>query len=71
MWKTPTPPSTAQVQVRAKVTMPLQDMFWADRYGKVEDPFGHHWAIASRIEDLTPEEIAKRAAGAFASAENP
>jgi PhnB protein len=41
--------------------MPLQDMFWGDRYGKVADPFGHHWAIASRIEDLTPEEIAKRA----------
>jgi PhnB protein len=47
-------------------------MFWGDRYGKVEDPFGHHWAIASRIEDLTPEEIAKRTAGAFfASAEKP
>jgi PhnB protein len=59
MW--PTPPSTAQVQARAKVTMPLQDMLWGDRYGKVEDPFGHDWGIASRIEDLTPEEIAKRA----------
>src|SRR5687767_3899465 len=41
MWKTPTPPSTAQVQARAKVTMPLQAIFWGDRYGKVKDPFGH------------------------------
>ena len=33
------------VRAGAKVTMPVDDMFWGDRYGKVEDPFGHHWEI--------------------------
>lgn len=49
----------------AKATMPLQDMFWGDRYGKVTDPFGHEWSIATHVEDLSPEEIGKRAAAAF------
>src|SRR5262245_38154414 len=44
------------------VKMPPTDMFWGDRYCKVEDPFGHHWAIATHKEDLTPEEIGKRMA---------
>ena len=44
----------------AKVTMPLMDMFWGDRYGKVRDPFGHTWAIATHKEDLTPEQMQKR-----------
>ena len=45
--------------------MPLEDQFWGDRYGKLEDPFGHHWGVATHKEDLTPEEIEKRAAAAF------
>jgi PhnB protein len=44
------------------VQMPPTDMFWGDRYCKVEDPFGHHWAMATHKEDLTPEEIGKRMA---------
>ena len=36
------------------------DMFWGDRYGRVEDPFGHIWAMATHKEDLSPEEIARR-----------
>jgi hypothetical protein len=40
-------------------------MFWGDRYGKLADPFGHHWAIATRKEIVGPEELAKRAAKAF------
>lgn len=48
------------VQAGAKVTMPAADMFWGDRYGQVEDPFGHRWAIATHKEDLSPEEIKKR-----------
>ena len=40
-------------------------MFWGDRYGMVEDPFGHAWAIASHKEDLTPDELGKRAAEFF------
>ena len=39
------------------VRMPLTDMFWGDRYGVVQDPFGHQWAIATHIRDVSPEEI--------------
>ena len=46
--------------------MPLADMFWGDRYGIVKDPFGHLWSLASNREVLTPEEVAERAAKAFA-----
>ena len=41
----------------AEITMPLEDMFWGDRYGKLEDPFGHHWSIATHIRDVGPEEL--------------
>jgi hypothetical protein len=46
--------------------MPLEDMFWGDRYGQIVDPFGHTWSIAKHIEDLSPEEINKRAIKAAA-----
>ena len=49
------------VAAGAEVTMALEDMFWGDRYGTIEDPFGHHWALASRKEDLTHDEILGRA----------
>jgi PhnB protein len=49
----------------AKVLMPIQDQFWGDRYGKLTDPFGHVWDIATHKEDVAPEEIHKRAAAAF------
>jgi PhnB protein len=45
----------------AKVTMPLADMFWGDRYGKLIDPFGHEWALATHKEDVGPEEMDRRA----------
>jgi PhnB protein len=45
------------VKAGAKVTMELQDMFWGDRYGQVEDPFGHRWSLATHVRDLSPEEI--------------
>ena len=48
------------VSAGAQVTMPLADMFWGDRYGKLVDPFGHEWSIATHKEDLTPEEIERR-----------
>lgn len=41
----------------AKSRIEVADMFWGDRYGKVEDPFGHHWAIATHIRDMTHDEI--------------
>jgi len=49
----------------AKVTMPLENTFWGDRYGKLEDPFGHSWSVATHIEDLTPEQIMEGAAQTF------
>lgn len=54
------------VAAGAQVRMPLADMFWGDRYGLVTDPFGHSWSLAAHKEDLTPEEINKRAQAAFA-----
>ena len=48
--------------------MKPMDMFWGDRMGKVADPFGHHWSIATHIKDLTPEEVDQGAADYFANA---
>jgi len=45
------------VAAGAKVTMPVADMFWGDRYGQLEDPFGHRWSVATHMRDLTSEEI--------------
>jgi PhnB protein len=45
------------VAAGAKVTMPLDDMFWGDRYGTLEDPFGHRWSVATHKRDLSPTEI--------------
>ena len=50
----------------ATVTMPLMDMFWGDRYGKLKDPFGHEWSAATHIEDVSPKEMARRGQEAFA-----
>ena len=41
----------------AKVTMPVQEMFWGDRYGQLEDPYGHRWSVATHVRDLSPEEM--------------
>ena len=38
----------------ATVSMPLEDMFWGDRFGSLTDPFGHSWSIATRVEDVPP-----------------
>jgi len=53
------------VAAGAEVRMPIQDAFWGDRYGLIVDPFGHKWSVATHKEDLTPEELAKRAQVAF------
>ena len=47
------------VTAGAKITMPVADMFWGDRYGKLEDPFGHHWSIATHMREVSPEEMRK------------
>jgi PhnB protein len=44
---------------------PLQDAFWGERHGQIIDPFGHRWGLAQKIEDVAPEEIARRAAALF------
>lgn len=44
----------------AKQMMPLENTFWGDRYGMIVDPFGHTWAIATHVEDVTPEEMKRR-----------
>jgi PhnB protein len=51
----------------ATATSEPEDMFWGDRFGRVTDPFGHDWQIATRKEDLTPEELEKRSQEAAAS----
>jgi PhnB protein len=40
--------------------MPVSDMFWGDRFGKVIDPFGHHWNLATHTEDVAPAEMERR-----------
>ena len=50
------------------VVMPASDMFWGDRYGLIKDPFGHHWAFATHIKDLTPQQMMEASKEAFASA---
>jgi PhnB protein len=45
------------VAAGATVTMPVEDAFWGDRYGVLEDPFGHSWSVATPIRDMTPEQI--------------
>jgi PhnB protein len=49
------------VAAGAKVTMPLEDTLWGDRYGKLEDPFGHQWSVATHIRDVNPEEMRRAA----------
>jgi PhnB protein len=48
------------VKAGATAEMPVSNMFWGDRYGTLTDPFGHHWGLATHIEDLSPAEIEKR-----------
>jgi PhnB protein len=55
----------AAVEAGAKPIMPPADMFWGDRWGKLVDPFGHEWSVATHKEDLTPEEVGQRAQTAF------
>jgi PhnB protein len=53
------------VSAGAQVRFPVTDMFWGDRYGKLADPFGHEWGIATHQEEVAPEEMANRAAKAM------
>jgi PhnB protein len=55
------------VQLGAKIVREVKDQFYGDRSGTIEDPFGHLWTIATHIEDVTSEEIQKRAENLFPS----
>jgi uncharacterized glyoxalase superfamily protein PhnB len=45
------------VEAGAKPIMQVADMFWGDRYGQIQDPFGHRWSIATHKRDMTPEQM--------------
>jgi PhnB protein len=49
----------------AEVRQPLQDAFWGDRHGQLEDPFGHRWNISEHLRDVSHEEVVAAAARAF------
>jgi PhnB protein len=55
------------VNAGAKVESQPTDMFWGDRYGKLTDPFGHSWSLATHKEDVTPEEMQKRSQAAMSA----
>jgi PhnB protein len=50
----------------ARVLMPVADMFWGARYGKIVDPFGHEWGINQQVREQSPEETDAKAAEFFA-----
>jgi PhnB protein len=49
------------VAAGAKVRVPVENKFYGDRSGSLEDPFGHQWHFATHVEDVPPAEMAKRA----------
>jgi PhnB protein len=55
----------------ATPTMPMMDAFWGDRYGKLADPFGHAWSVATHVKDLTPEEMERAVQQACAGMAKP
>ena len=50
------------VDAGAKVQMPIADQFWGDRSGRIEDPFGNRWSLATHVEDVSPKKLKKRMA---------
>ena len=55
----------AAISDGAKVVRPVENQFYGDRLGTIEDPFGHSWHVATHVEDVPPDELAKRAAAAM------
>ncbi len=55
------------VEAGAKALSPVEDRFYGDRSGQFEDPFGHRWDVATHVEDVPPEDMAKRMAAMSAS----
>jgi PhnB protein len=52
------------IEAGAKELRPVENQFYGDRLGAFEDPFGHQWNVATHVEDVSPEEMSKRAAEA-------
>ena len=57
------------IKAGATPIMPINNMFWGDRYGQVQDPYGHRWAIATHMKDVTPEEMQEAAKKLFSKKE--
>ncbi len=55
---------TRAIHTGATALRPVKDQFYGDRTGQFEDPFGHRWSVATHIEDVSPQEMAERAAAA-------
>jgi PhnB protein len=63
--------ATARAELNgAKIVRPPKDQFYGDRTATLTDPFGHEWTIATHVEDVSPEEMEKRASAMAASASN-
>lgn len=57
------------VEAGATLIMPVADMFWGDRYGMIEDPFGHRWSVATHLRDMSEEELKEAARSAEESSD--
>jgi PhnB protein len=57
------------LQAGGKEKMPVQDMFWGDRYGQFIDPYGHTWGVSTHTKDMTEEEMAEGAKAFYAQME--
>jgi PhnB protein len=59
-WKVDDPEDVARRAIAAGASeeMPVQEMFWGERYGVVRDPFGHRWALSTARQEYTPDDIA-------------
>jgi PhnB protein len=56
------------VEAGCTVVMPLDEMFWGDRYGMLKDPFGHKWSVATTVRQVSPEEL-QQAMASFSGGE--
>lgn len=59
------------VKAGAHVEMPVMDQFWGDRYGKLKDPFGHKWSIATHIKDMSADEMKRSMEEAMENMQKP
>ncbi|HEY6370027.1 MAG TPA: VOC family protein [Candidatus Sulfotelmatobacter sp.] len=59
------------VKAGARVDMPVSDQFWGDRYGKLTDPFGHKWSIATHTKDMSADEMKRNMDEAMAKMQPP